>query len=340
MATNTRIYESTDAGAPILTGQVGSLISLLKTVLVGTSGVAYGSKAAAGWTVAFEDVVLRKIAFRNSMAAGGTGCYLRIDDNGGLSQGAREASVRVFQSMTTVDVGLDETPTTLTQPAGCVWRKSSTLDATARAWCCIADERTIYFWSRETVGSPGSTVDVCCPYVAGDYLSDDPLQTCPFLVSGYQTSNAVVGSPAGLVAPWSSGTSILNLWLSRSVSHATGPVKAGFIPGLGVNQTAVFGSPPQSFPNPQTGSGNTYFTPAQIGVYVSDTNKTYMGRMRGAWLPLSVVMNDANNKVYTGGSGFGFTNLRLLKQNYALNLGSGSFDAGRGGICIETGESW
>ena len=41
-----RIYKSTDSGAPTLTGQAFSLISLLLACLVD----GYGSKAAAGWT--------------------------------------------------------------------------------------------------------------------------------------------------------------------------------------------------------------------------------------------------------------------------------------------------
>jgi hypothetical protein len=43
-----RVYRSTDASAPVLTGQVGSLTALLDAVLVN----GYGALSAAGWTIA------------------------------------------------------------------------------------------------------------------------------------------------------------------------------------------------------------------------------------------------------------------------------------------------
>lgn len=338
MATNTRYYESTDAGAPVLTGQVGSLISLLKILLVGTAGVAYGSKASAGWTNAYEDVVLRKIALRNSVAAGGSGCYLRIDDNGGLSGGAREASARMYGAMTTVDVGTDETPTVAAQAAGCVWRKSSTLDATARRWLCAADERTVYLCVAESVTVGTSTREIVTTYYAGDYQTDDPLQTHPFGINGFKLGGSSAPSntdPNGILYTWTS-SSALNLWLSRSVTHVAGPTKAGLL-GICSGTSDFAGSDNAGFPNPQSGSGNTYFVPLHIGVYVSSSNKSYMGRLRGAWLPLSTTTADAFTKVYTGGPGFGFTSLKLFTHN--TNASFGNLGA-KGGICIETQENW
>jgi hypothetical protein len=43
-----RVYRSTDASAPVLTGQVGSLTALLDAILVN----GYGALTAAGWTIA------------------------------------------------------------------------------------------------------------------------------------------------------------------------------------------------------------------------------------------------------------------------------------------------
>lgn len=53
MSSTVRYYRYDDAGAPTITGQVGSLTTLLRTVLVGTAGIAYGSKPSAGWTEQF-----------------------------------------------------------------------------------------------------------------------------------------------------------------------------------------------------------------------------------------------------------------------------------------------
>jgi len=44
------LYQSTDSGAPALSGQAGSLLEVLDACLVN----GYGGKAAAGWGIAFS----------------------------------------------------------------------------------------------------------------------------------------------------------------------------------------------------------------------------------------------------------------------------------------------
>jgi hypothetical protein len=65
------VYRSDDAGAPQFTEGMkpSELINVLKKCLV----TGYGSKAAAGWSVAFEDAPNNQIVFRNStsLASGG-----------------------------------------------------------------------------------------------------------------------------------------------------------------------------------------------------------------------------------------------------------------------------
>lgn len=64
------VYRWDDAGAPQLTGRTPSdFIDVLKKVLV----YGYGTKVGLGWSIAFEDVVARKIAFRNSTVDGSGG---------------------------------------------------------------------------------------------------------------------------------------------------------------------------------------------------------------------------------------------------------------------------
>lgn len=170
--TTTRIYRSTDTGAPTLTGEVGSMYALLRACLVGTSGIAYGTgpneKAAAGWSVAYSDPSGNKIALQNSVAEGGTGMVLRIDDNGSGSAGAREALCAVYSSMSDIDTGNDRTPASAVVSVGSVWRKSNTLNGTARAWTIVADELTVYVCLHDDgAGTPGT-------YAAGDFDSEVP----------------------------------------------------------------------------------------------------------------------------------------------------------------------
>src|SRR5690606_21289348 len=107
MATHTRYFRWDDASAPTLSGTAGSLLELLRACLVGTDGVAYGSgeneKLAAGWTEEFTGTNVA--VFRNSLAAGGTGDYFRIDDNGIAVGGAREAMLTAYNTMSDIDTG-------------------------------------------------------------------------------------------------------------------------------------------------------------------------------------------------------------------------------------------
>ncbi|MCU8004173.1 hypothetical protein [Shewanella sp. SM96] len=69
------VYRYTDAGAPQLTnGTPSEWINILKKVLV----EGYGAKAPLGWTLEFENAGSFKVAFRNSLANGGSGGYFQF----------------------------------------------------------------------------------------------------------------------------------------------------------------------------------------------------------------------------------------------------------------------
>jgi hypothetical protein len=103
----TRVFYSTDSGAPVLDGTAGSLVNVLKTCLVGTAGIAYSGKPACGWTAPY--VGTNKVALRNDTSSGATGQYFRIDDGTG---DGRYAMFRNYASMTDVDTGLFPMPLT------------------------------------------------------------------------------------------------------------------------------------------------------------------------------------------------------------------------------------
>jgi hypothetical protein len=174
--TTTRYFRWDDAAAPTIEGVAGSFKAAMKAMLVGNgSGVAYGSgateKLAAGWSVAFDSG--DKVALRNSMAAGGTGCYLRIDDSN-----AQYASIQCYESMSDIDTG--------TGPAASAEfyvGKSGSASAGARAWVVCADERTVWggnYLNSATPPTPsGAQVEAqwASAWGAGDYdpfLAGDP----------------------------------------------------------------------------------------------------------------------------------------------------------------------
>lgn len=136
------VYTSEDAGAPVLTGEAGSLVNVLSKILV----EGYGSKVAAGWTKPFTDT--NKAAFK--MAAGTPSMYLRIDDSN-----AQDARVVAYVDMTDVDTGTSPFPTSGQQAGGLYCRKSATAGSTARPWYCIANDKAFYIFTGQGQTSLG-----------------------------------------------------------------------------------------------------------------------------------------------------------------------------------------
>lgn len=80
------LYKWDDAGAPqIVDGKPSEYINVIKKCLVD----GYGAKAAAGWSVAEEDLANTYLALRNDEAAGGSGGVFEIkmvtNDNAGAA---------------------------------------------------------------------------------------------------------------------------------------------------------------------------------------------------------------------------------------------------------------
>lgn len=135
------IYRSDDSSAPSLTGTVGSLVALLKAILVD----GYGSKTAAGWTEPYTST--NKAVFKQGA---GHQRYLRVDDTA-----AQMARLTAFESMSGVDTGsyslasfgiqtYASFPTNAQVSGGLYMRKSTTADSTARPWLCVASNKIFY----------------------------------------------------------------------------------------------------------------------------------------------------------------------------------------------------
>lgn len=173
-------FSSGDAGAPVLTGQAGSLITLLDALLVGTSGIAYGSKPSAGWTKAFSGT--NKAVYQTP----DSGCYYRVMHDG--SQGAastREAVVRGAESATDVDTLVDPFPTVAqVSDANCVWRVSSVTTSTARGWQALVTPDLLMLMMQ----SDGSSYDFC---MMGRYSPDQASNAWPYIVNTRNSANSV-----------------------------------------------------------------------------------------------------------------------------------------------------
>lgn len=147
------VYRSTDSGAPVLTGLVGSMIALLDVCLV----TGYGSKPAAGWSKPYTGTNLA--VFRQG---GGNLFYLDVDDTS-VSAPANTAQGIGYEAMTAVGVGTGRFPAVGNQNH---LTKSNTADATPRAWVLVADDRTFYLFTLA-----GATAGMYHGHAFGDFYS-------------------------------------------------------------------------------------------------------------------------------------------------------------------------
>lgn len=133
------MYSSEDQGAPWLQAQTGSLVNVLKKILV----TGYGTKPPAGWSADFSSSNGSGSTFR---PPSGSRMYLSVDDN--ASGSVRNARLTGFEIATSYNSGSGKFPTTdRGQPNFVICRKSSTTDLTRRQWVCFADAYTVYFRS-------------------------------------------------------------------------------------------------------------------------------------------------------------------------------------------------
>src|ERR1700692_1964892 len=119
------VYRSTDASAPVLTGSVGTLLTVLDAVLVN----GYGAVSAAAWTKPFSNA--SNVGCYKNSATDGTGFCLNVNDAGPGSGGAREARMTGFETMSALSTGTGQFPTSAQLTIGIgsvVLRKSTTAD--------------------------------------------------------------------------------------------------------------------------------------------------------------------------------------------------------------------
>lgn len=177
------IYRSTDASAPVLTGQVGSLITLLDAVLIN----GYGSKAAAGWAKSFA--ATNKAVYRMPAAAGSPGessrRYFRIDDD--LTGTPYSAEVQMFDTMTGVTVYDGEYKVPKVGSGNIYIRKSITSNSTARPWTIVASERGFYCFFANGSTTYASTDASDFGAYFGDFISYIPGDVWNTIVMGDTT---------------------------------------------------------------------------------------------------------------------------------------------------------
>lgn len=268
------IYRSTDASAPVLTGQVGSLTALLLACLVN----GYGSKAAAGWTNPFSGTNAR--IFR---PGSGVQHYFGVADDGSTAATAKEGQLTGWETATAWATNASPGsntgpfPTNVQNALGVTMRKSATADATARAWAVIADARTCYVMMF-TGDQAGFALGACF----GEIYS---LLTVPDLYR-----SIVIGRPTPNIATISTTTELLPVLTVNAGATIGGHYMPRIYTGIGSsaqvrkwgdagrgNATASYfmGGSGLSLPEPVTGA--IHVAP----IHITDASTTVRGRLRG-----------------------------------------------------------
>jgi len=293
------IYKSSDASAPSLTGQTGSLITVLDAVLVN----GYGSKAAAGWAKTYSGT--SKAVYR---AASGARLYYRIQDDGPGLGSFREARLTGYVAMTDVDTGTNPFPTAaLAAPLGLGGafmpiRKSASLDATARSWIIVADARTVYmfFLSGDTAGTyKASTFGEFYSFIRDDAYNG--------LVCGRLAENNSAANQERLdYLDNALSTTNACFFFPRGHTGFGSAVQGGKMGNTGFGDTNVtlIGNVP--FPNPS--DGGIYVAPVHIIDPITTPLKGVRGRFRGFWHFCHAAASVTDQDTFTGvGDTFGKT---------------------------------
>lgn len=349
-----RVYKSTDASAPTLSGSAGSLCTVLDAVLVN----GYGSQAAAGWSIAFTGTNKRHYA----MGAGGTGFTVYIDDSAPTT--AKEARMTGFQTATALGTGTGQFPTFAQINIGIgavVIRKSTTADATARAWTILADAHTFYMFFE--TGDYTAPV-ISYPTMFGDFFTYGSADLYNCIIIGRAVENnsqPCTNGTTNSASYWDGFSSGANLGSTGMSNVQSGHYVASNYTGLGGAvqvgkhaETSKMGSPNW----PQWGRLGTmisngaeqtwttefvYPNPPDSGLYVSPIYIHHSGFVRGylkgIWCPqqhLPLNHNDA----YSGTGNMAGKSLLAMSVLGCPNTNTAPPVGVPAQVHIETSDTW
>lgn len=262
------IYSSADPGAPVLTGQVGSLVALLDALLVDGYGAGPDAKTPLGWSR--EYTATNKRVYRNDPLEG-SGYLLRVDDTGTIGN-ARHAWLRGYQLMSDIDTGINPLPTAAQEIDGIMLIKSTALSSAPRAWWAIGTATCLYLFANLNSTGLRDT-----PYFFGDFKSRLPGDMHNFVVSG-STSTTYTGSTTS------------NHSITLSLSTSLGSLLSSHSNGMGYvarDETGALGS--AYFGIHATGTGS-----------VGSNGAVYPDSVGGELLVERVIVRGAGSYIFRG----------------------------------------
>ena len=278
-----------------VSGTVGSLITALDLELV----------TNRGWTKEFSGT--NKAAYRNSASALARK-YLRVVDDGTApTSGAREALVNGYDTMSDVDAGTGQFPT-----SGNVYvRKSVTADATSRTYLAAGDDKTFYLFVLT-----GDSVGYYMSHGFGDFYSYKPADNQACILFARPNNTASDNS----FWNWNNSTYAANSanYIAGSVVGVPGEVTLNKVVSPLVLKTSPSGGAGNNglIPYPNVADGSIWVSPYQLvtsaggGVAV---DKVVRGRLRGIYWPLHDYTNFNDGDTFNGAGDLSARSFRILK---------------------------
>ena len=174
-------------GNSIALANTAANITLSGATLAGGSGT--DTKAPLGWTSPFTTT--NGAVYQ---APAGTRMFLQVLDNASGTGLGRDALCYGWETMSAWNTGSGEFPTTAqVATVGCVLRKSSTVDQTARFWMLIGDDRTFYLFVIS-----GDSAGVYMGFSFGDYYSLIPADPYKTHIQGQSASQTTAWTTGAL----------------------------------------------------------------------------------------------------------------------------------------------
>lgn len=313
-----RVYRSSDASAPVLSGQAGALAALFHACLV----TGYGAAVAAGW--AREFTATNKAVFR---AATGNRLRLRIDDTG-----TNDARAIGYEVMTDVDTGTGAFPTNGQVSGGLYIRKSNTADNTSRPWVLVATETCFYFLPDS--GGTDWLIQPTAGNISGQFFFGEVLS----FKSGDAYNTLIIGSestgtsqcrlasavqqstitPAGLVGHY----------MARPYYQSAGAFQTNKWPAMSFYAQTTMGSAGTQYPDPV--SGALHLSPVYLVELGPGSGGYLRGILRGLWCSVHP---------FPGNHGDQFSGSGEMAGKTFLSVGSASAGV-LGRVLIEISNTW
>ena len=281
----TRVYRSTDAGAPVLErldvdDEATSLMALLHACLV----TGYGAFPAAGWTRPYKNATTAVF-----QQGGGSGEYLHMLDDTSVTPSPRFIG---YETMSAIDTGTNPYPaagayTSVTYQAGA--------GGIAMPWTIVADDRTFYFYHRDATTSNYTVLAYGDGY---SYQSSGLYRTFLSSQGYYIRSDSLIGSGANF---WYTPRNELGVYnaIDRPLSLAGDATK-------GIASRLV-----GSIPYPHGPDQKIWLAPLEL---VDHNNPAVRMRLRGFWHWLHNTASVADEDVFSGVGDLVWKNFLLIRD--------------------------